>query len=253
MFEGVTHISCGKFISRDEWCHPDRKEKTYEILFVTKGFVYLNEGGAEYALGENEVLILEPKNRHFGTKKSRDTQFFWLHFSGISAIPEGKKHLKIENSYNLLLLFKQILSYTIDRKPAESLDYLTRLILIELFCENLSYDSDYMVEKASAWIKANRDRAIQVKDLAQHFGYNEDYLNRIFKSFYKKSLKSYIDRERIGFIKQLLLEDALPLAEVAQKAGFQDYKYFLKYFKYHEGITPTEFKLTYSKTLINTF
>ena len=83
--------------------------------------------------------------------------------------------------------------------------------------------------------------------------YNEDYLNRMFKAHYGEPLKSYIDRERIGFIKKLLLEDALPLAEVAQKAGFQDYKYFLKYFKYHEGITPTEFKLTYSKTLINTF
>jgi AraC-like DNA-binding protein len=253
MLESVSHISCGKFISREEWIHPSRKEKTYEILFVTKGKVLIAEEEAEYSLGENEVLILEPKKKHFGTEKSRDTQFFWLHFSGLDAIPEGKKHLKIENSYNLLLLFKQILSYTIDHKPAEALDYLTRLILLELFCENLSFDSDYMVEKASAWIRANRDRAITVKDLARHFGYNEDYLNRSFKAHYGKPIKSYIDRERIGFIKQLLLEDALTLAEVAQKTGFQDYKYFLKYFKYHEGITPTEFKLTYSKTMINTF
>lgn len=253
MFETANHISCGKFISREDWIHPSRKEKTYEIIFVVRGEVHLAEEEREYSLRENEVLILEPRKRHYGTQKSADTQFYWLHFTSLTALPDGKKHFKIENSYHLLLLFKQILSYTIDQKPAEALDYLTRLILIELFCENLSQESDYMAEKASAWIRANRDRSIAVKDLARHFGYNEDYLNRVFKAYYGESLKSYIDRERIGFIKQLLLEDALPLALVAQKAGFSDYKYFLKFFKYHEGITPTEFKLTYSKTLINTF
>ena len=46
-------------------------------------------------------------------------------------------------------------------------------------------------------------------------------------------------------IKRLLLETEHTLAEVADMSGFTDYKLFLKFFRYHEGMTPTEFRKVY--------
>ena len=43
----------------------------------------------------------------------------------------------------------------------------------------------------------------------------------------------------------MLLETEHTLAEVADLSGFTDYKLFLKFFKYHEGMTPTEFREVY--------
>ena len=57
----------------------------------------------------------------------------------------------------------------------------------------------------------------------------------------------------MDYIKKQLLTDGASLAEVATAAGFEEYKYFLKYFRYHEGMTPTEFRAIFSKTHINTF
>lgn len=53
-------------------------------------------------------------------------------------------------------------------------------------------------------------------------------------------------------IKTLLITDELTLAQVATNTGFREYKYFLKFFKYHEGISPTQFLKIYPKTHINT-
>ena len=53
---------------------------------------------------------------------------------------------------------------------------------------------------------------------------------------------------------ELAYEDykkGLKRKEIAEKYGFSDYKYFLKYFKYHEGISPTEYRQTYYNLHMN--
>ena len=45
MFEEIKWISSGKFVSRGEWIHPDRIIDSYEIIFVIKGTVYIDENG----------------------------------------------------------------------------------------------------------------------------------------------------------------------------------------------------------------
>ena len=58
-------------------------------------------------------------------------------------------------------------------------------------------------------------------------------------------LKSIIDEKRLHEIKRMLLESEWTLMQIADRVGMQDYKLFLKFFKYHEGITPTEFRRLY--------
>lgn len=41
------------------------------------------------------------------------------------------------------------------------------------------------------------------------------------------------------------------MQEIAAKSGFSDYKLFLKYFRYHEGVTPSEFRSAYYKIHTN--
>ena len=82
-------------------------------------------------------------------------------------------------------------------------------------------------------------------------GYNTDYLNRIFKAHFFKTIKQYINERRMETIKSLMLTQSYTLSEIAAKSGFTEYKYFLKFFKYHEGITPTEFYKQYAKIHIN--
>ena len=64
-------------------------------------------------------------------------------------------------------------------------------------------------------------------------------------------LKAVISEYKMNRIKQLLLESERSLQEIASKSGFSDYKLFLKYFRYHEGVTPSEFRSAYYKIHTN--
>lgn len=252
MFEDVKNCGAGKFVSRGEWQHPDRVINSNEAIFVTDGTVYINEDGIRYELCKNDLLILEASHRHFGYKKSSDTSFFWVHWTGGPKIDSAVKKQKITDSYNLNLLLKQLMHYRAEREFGESLDYLTRLVLIELFSARENVGISRVAAEAAGWITANRDNAISAAQVAQHLGYNPDYLNRIFKTNYGKTLKEFIDCEKMKYIKELLISADLTLCEVSNASGFNEYKYFLKFFKYHEGITPTQFLKTYPKSHINT-
>ncbi|MBQ8254622.1 MAG: AraC family transcriptional regulator [Clostridia bacterium] len=252
MFESVTYHGAGKFVSYGEWMHPDRIIDSSEIIFVIKGRVHITESEKRYELKENDVLLLERGLRHFGHEKSSNTSFFWVHFNGAPEIDPAMKLRNMKSSYDLPLLFKQLVHYRAEKRSSEAMDYLTRLILIECFSPQNNESANRALSEIAAWIKANCGKITKAEQVAKHFGYNADYLSRIFKENYEKPLKEYIDAVRMSYIKRLLLSGEKTLADVSCEAGFSDYKYFLKYFKYHEGITPTQFLSTYPKTHINT-
>ena len=251
MFENVKNCGAGKFISNGEWIHPDRIIDSNEIIFVTKGEVYINESGTEYHIKPDEILILQPNLRHFGYKASTSTEFFWLHWYGGPNIDSNIKHRKIENPYIISLYLRQLLDARVLQKSSEGMDYLTRLILIELYSSSRQPVVNHIAEKIATWIDANCHTAITAEKIATLFGYNSDYLNRLFKSNFCKTIKQYIDDKRIEYVKGLMLRSDLPLKEIAARSGFAEYKYFLKFFKYHEKITPTEFYKQYAKIHIN--
>lgn len=251
MFENVKNTGAGKFVSNGEWIHPDRVIDSNEIIFVTKGDVYINENGTEYHIKQDEILILQPNLRHFGYKTSSNTEFFWLHWYSKANIPIKTKHRKLKSSYSISLYFRQLLESFVTNKSSEAMDYLTRLILIELFLNSNPPVSNHISEKIAAWIDANCHAPITEMQIATHFGYNPDYLNRLFKSNFSKTIKQYINNKRMEYIKGLMLCSDLPLKEIAHRSGFTEYKYFLKFFKYHENVTPTEFYKQYAKMHIN--
>ena len=251
MFENVKNHYAGKFVSNGEWKHPDQVNESYEIIFVTKGEAFINKGGKEYALGTNDILLIEPQVRHFGYQISTNTEFFWLHWYADTNLLEGTNHITVENPYHITLYFRQLIESRVMNKPMEIQDYLTRLILLELSINAKQPTTNTVAEQIKAWIRANSNTPLTTAQVANQFGYNADYLNRMFKTSFQKTVKQYIDEERILYIKLLMLKYTPPLKELAMFAGFSDYKYFLKFFKYHEGITPTEFYKQFAKLHIN--
>ena len=118
------------------------------------------------------------------------------------------------------------------------------------FYEN-KHDAGRFAEQAAAWIRATAHLPLKSTDVAAHFGYNTDYLSRLFHRQFGKTLKQFIDEVRVEYIKSQLLNTNYTLMQLAEMTGFSDYKYFLKFFKYHPGLTPSQFYNTYSKTHIN--
>lgn len=253
MFENVKYEMAGHFSSRGEWIHPFRSIDSFEYIFVTDGVACIEEEGEKFALSRGEILLLEPGKRHGGYAKSPgDVSFFWLHFTGSDAT-RLPKHAAPKCAAGLTVLFRQLLHYANSPSyTSESADLVTRLILCELEAEFASRAEDgrEVYCRICEWCRINSDRRLTASEVAGRFGYNKDYLNRMFVRHGGCGLKEYINGRRMDRIRALLMTD-ISLKEAARAAGFEDYKDFLKFFRYHGGLTPTEFRNLYYNTHTN--
>lgn len=240
------YINGGLFKSAGNWIHPKRKIESNELIFVTEGTVYIEEAGVEYILRKNDVLFLEKGKFHGGFKESTDVKFYWVHFKcGLDF------KTKTVDGKRLAILFKQLLHYEYTSSyPREACELCFKLIKIELESET-EMKSGKLCGEVREWIRLNCNRVMDVKTVAGHFNYNSDYLCRIFKANYGVNLKEYINIQRCEYIKMLLLSPEISLEEAAEQTGFESYHAFLKYFKYHEGITPTKYKNAYFNIHMN--
>ena len=255
MYESVHFIHGGKFTSRKEWKHPSRVIDSTELIIVTRGPIHIAVGEEDYTLKQGDVLCIPAGVVHGGTEASEEgVSFYWLHFFGIGEEMPLPTLSHPESIGQIEILCRQLLRYANAKEyPTECVDYLIRLLLIELSMEKKGTASTaYSVfSAAKEWVRANCDLPIKASDVAAFFHYNEDYLNRVFRRFYAPGLKAYIDEMKMQKIKRDLASDSLSLADVAAKYAFSDYKYFLKYFKYHEGVTPTKYRQLYHNIHIN--
>lgn len=246
----IHYIYAGKFTSRGQWLHPTRIIDSYELIIVTEGRFSLYEGESVYPLEEGSVLLLKPSVEHGGVEATDSKiSFYWLHFKGVDPIDEGlmAKHFSLREPYHASLLCRQLIHYASEGFEQSVLDSLLYVLLSELSSQSHPLDDseNALVLRIREWIRINSDRPLNAPEVAEHFGYNEDYVTRLFKKRYGVGLKSVINELKLNHIKRLLLEAELPLTEIALRVGFSDYKLFLKFFKYHEGLTPSEFKAAY--------
>ena len=95
-------------------------------------------------------------------------------------------------------------------------------------------------EKAIDYVDRNLFDDISLKTLAAKFYVSPSHLCRMFKRTAGEPLTQYITRKRIEYACSLLAETELPISEIAEKSGYENYFYFARVFKRIMGKTPTE-------------
>lgn len=84
-------------------------------------------------------------------------------------------------------------------------------------------------------------RPLKLETLSEQFGYNSNYLGRLFKQKMGVSFNSYLTQVRISQAKKLL-EMGLSVQETANRTGLSNLDYFTKKFKESEGCSPFHYK-----------
>ncbi len=71
----------GLFISRGVGRHPARRLESWEIIFVEKGRLTIQEDERIFLVDAGESLLLWPNRQHVGVEDfPADLKFYWLHF-----------------------------------------------------------------------------------------------------------------------------------------------------------------------------
>jgi len=249
MLEQAKLVSAGKFTSRSAWIHPTITTETTEIIVNTDGCWRIREGDAQYTLKPGTVLVLKPGVEHGGMEAVNERiSFYWIHIADFPAETEElSKTFTLREPLHVSLLLGQLLHYREMGFGEDVTDRLLYVLLSELVSQSRAdgENESALAWRIREWIRINADQPISAPDVAEKFGYNEDYVSRLLRRYYGGGLKTVISEFKVNQIKYLLLETDHTLAEIADAAGFADYKLFLKFFKYHAGMTPSEFRQVY--------
>lgn len=250
----LQHITSGRFLSQGEWIHPERVIDSCEIIFVVKGAFEIREADRVFSITANDILILDKNTPHGGLTRQPDVSFFWAHFAGRPDDIQLPKQLHLTNPSALLLLFRQLLHYSnAPEYPRIASDLVLRLILTEINVQYIHLNDSRLalVNEICEWIRINTDKVITAEDIAERFHYNKDYLSRLFRKSGLPGLKQTVIQAKINRARYLLLSTDLPVKDIAACVGYENYLEFLKFYKFHEGISPTAFRNAYNRTHLN--
>lgn len=98
------------------------------------------------------------------------------------------------------------------------------------------------VKDAARFIDERLAEPFTLRDVARHVHLNPSYLSVLFKEQAGLTFSEYVTRRRLQRAKEMLLHTKLPIAEIAERVGYQSPKYFGRIFKQYEGDTPGHYR-----------
>lgn len=272
-FNSATPLSynwAGKFKApNSEWMHLTRQLFDFELIVVTDGVLYIADNNTRYVVEKGNYLLMKPTENQHGYKSS-DCSFYWLHFASLSpyetmdsadgttepdaisiTIPE---YGKLESIERIVVLMKQ-LQDSDRRYGMRSLNnYFVSVILSELSAQSFihgkylkSDNNNQLFNDIVDYINWHICENLKVNDIADYFGYNEKYLTTLFRKWAKISIKQFIMQAKMDHAKAELTDTNHSVSQIGYNIGYSDPHNFTNAFKKVTGLTPSDYRDSYSK------
>lgn len=104
-----------------------------------------------------------------------------------------------------------------------------------------------VIEAAKARIAERLCEEFSVTELAEQMNVSVHYLTHLFKSFTGTTLVAFRNELRLTKAKELLVDSALSISEIAEKTGFSTAAYFTEVFTASESVPPSEYRKYHTK------
>lgn len=198
---------------------------------IQSGSLFLIRPGTQYEIcGDSDLTYLYIS--FMGTRAPDLTDHLHctaqspVHHGHADCIPFWMQSLRRLNAYNANLIAESVLLYT--------LSYLT----VEKK-EDATAQPQSVIQSILDYMEHNyQDTSLNLKKVADIFGYTDKYLSHLFKQHVRINWRTYLNRLRIQHATALIDEGKTNMIELAQACGFEDALYFSKVFKKHTGKTP---------------
>ena len=100
----------------------------------------------------------------------------------------------------------------------------------------------YKLKQAIAYINDRLSKNLSLAEIAQEVDMSQHYFCRLFKQSTGISPYQYVLGQRVERAKQLLLQNKLSIAEVAQEVGFSEQSQLTRHLKRATGLTPKQLR-----------
>ncbi|WP_010244133.1 response regulator [Acetivibrio cellulolyticus] len=196
--------------------------------------------------------------------KGESIEAFNCIFDWLSGVYNGQ-HLRIKNKLLELLFLVQRMAGKYDSETdGNETDFLEEMLSIEDMTElrlwgkrivedvagkiNVyrSYKTGELITRAKEYIEANYAKSITLEDISNEINVSPQYLSKLFKEETGENFIDYLTGIRIRIAKDLLENKNSSIKEICYNTGYSDPNYFSRIFKKIVGVTPTEYKGTFT-------
>lgn len=129
--------------------------------------------------------------------------------------------------------------------PGDTFDKIRRFV-DDKIKSHIKTSDNYLINKAICYLKEHYKEQISLGRLAEYMELSESYISRLFNKETGINISSYIGSLRITEAKNLLKNTNMKIYEIASATGYSSTTVFHIAFKKSEGITPAEYRNTYS-------
>lgn len=247
----------------------------FEIFLITKGKALHKINGKEEILEEGTLVFIRPKDKHYYEKLPDNIcelinvafpaktikQLFNYFGEGF----ESERLLNADHPPTLILpqlereiiisRFERLNTYS--RKRKGKIKTELRLLLAEIFSRYFTGEIEKEKEDIPGWIiklrtemekKENFTAGInRMYELSER---SPEHLSRSLKKFYNETPTEFINKLRLNYSSNLLVNSDEDIASIALDAGFENLSHFYHLFKKYFSVSPKEFRLKHQKSLI---
>ena len=105
----------------------------------------------------------------------------------------------------------------------------------------------YLVGKVLTMISYDLSADLSLKNISSKLNVNSSYLSNLFKKECNCTLTDYVNKKRIEYAVSELHNTDKQIQTIAYECGISDTNYFIKLFKKHTGLTPSNYRKQFKK------
>ena len=100
--------------------------------------------------------------------------------------------------------------------------------------------------KITSYLQEHLCEEISLTLLSEKFHLNPQYISQLFRSEIGVNFLTYLTDIRMEHARKLLISTDLSITNIAMESGYSDYRVFTKVFKKAEGVTPSQYRHTFT-------
>lgn len=236
----------------------------YELTLMVQGNMTLNVNDRELILPPKSLVLLRPGDVHsrsgecvhinlaFAENVIREMFAYLGDVQGERSILSGNlppvAHLSTEQYLRLHSSLEKLPLLPIDHPHLVSV-HLRRLmpeIIEEYILPTLNVrqrkDLPLWLQELERMLESPQKLGCDLEEMAALCGYTKEHLCRSFRKYWGLSPTECINRKRLNYAANLLLNTDHQVIDIAYSCGFKSLSRFYHAFKSHFGISPNQFR-----------
>jgi AraC family transcriptional regulator len=229
----------------------------HSLSYVRRGSFGCRTGGREYELVAGALMVGRPNQEYSATHEHHGCGDECLSFKFAPAFVDAffapKDIWSVARLPPLpeLMVLGELAHAAVEGRASVGVDEAA-LLLAQKVASVVAGENEKPVKanagerrravEAALWLEANAAEPLGLEDAARQAGLSPYHFLRIFRKALGVTPHQYLLRLRLRRAAKLLVEDGMPVTEVALEAGFADLSNFVRTFGRAAGMSPRRFR-----------